>query len=579
MVNFGKCNANVAKELRAMISEVTRAFLQANPNLSQEDDREIVRVYMDMMREAFVDWNTAWGCVDMKKVDKQGLFAIRSTGGWGGIMYPKEFPIQALVDILAAKYKFVNLNMTSLNQVSTDTCELAVYVEDGPQQGIYSVDDTYKKKIVDSFIPACEEKVFGKIEKALKRLVPTVNRTKDVELIPVANGIFNIKTKQLLPFSPEFVFTSKCRIGYNQNASNVSFKDAFGVWDFESWILDIMSDVEEDKTALLYTMLFAIRPNTLNYKHMLWISDNEGNSGKGTCAKIVSNVVGQMAIKNLSLSGLLKDFMLADLPGKSLILGLDNEFKEYLDKNSNLIKLLSTKEEMTVDRKYRDPLTFKFTGGNLQLMNSWPKLSDKSDAMMRRWYALEFKKTFEGKENKAIKETYLEDKNVLEYILKRLLELEYKDELPETANSREALRKIRETNNPIYEFVEEVISTLPADWNVYPKQGLYALYVAWYKAKSYDVKFLQKPQGFVDDLAQALRHTGGWEYDAKKQMNTTTQEVQQRYIQTNVKWEAIEEYRPQEFWGDNQFENLPVSNRTGKVKTNFTPGCIVRVVA
>lgn len=585
MVKIGKWPQDVAKSQNAMIEAVTRGFLQENPHIESEDDSEIIRVYMDTMREAFVDWNTKWGTVDIKKSDASGLFVIRHNGGWGGIMYPKELPDFAVAELLRAKYKFVALDLTGDNGLATSMCALAIYAEDGEYEGIYVTDDDYKKKIFRRYAPSLSDQKFVQIEDLIRVNCPVVKRCDNPWLVPVRNGIWNAQTRTLMPFTSELVFTSKAQIAYNPNATNVTIQNPDGTsWDFESWIASVMSDVDEDKNALLYSMQFCIRPISTTHKSMLWISDNIGNSGKGTCAQIVEDILGAHTVKKVDLTSITEKFALYDLPYKSLLIGYDNDFKKLLE-DTNVLKLLATHEPVPVRQKFKDEIMARFYGENLQLTNSYPKLSDRSDSFLRRWWGLEFKKEFvesdgelppnadkSRKDKKYIKEDYLRRQEVLEYILKRLLEMDFLTELPTTENTKQVGRKILQRNNPLIDFVEEVINAIPDYWDKYPARALYLLYDVWYIVNKHDIRFKLKNQNFYDDLAQALRKNGKWEYCEYETLNANSDKMKQIY--DRLTWDVVAELQPADFRdtrGD--LHNLPINSKN-EFKTQ--KGCIVR---
>lgn len=53
----------------------------------------------------------------------------------------------------------------------------------------------------------------------------------------VHNGIFNFATKQLEPFTPDYVYLTKPKTDYNPSAKNVFIPNPDGtVWDFDSWL-------------------------------------------------------------------------------------------------------------------------------------------------------------------------------------------------------------------------------------------------------------------------------------------------------------------------------------------------------
>ena len=50
------------------------------------------------------------------------------------------------------------------------------------------------------------------VDDRVRSLAPRRERTIDPDLIPLGNGVFDYRTKQLMPFSPEYVITGKAAI-------------------------------------------------------------------------------------------------------------------------------------------------------------------------------------------------------------------------------------------------------------------------------------------------------------------------------------------------------------------------------
>ena len=74
-----------------------------------------------------------------------------------------------------------------------------------------------------------------------------------------------------------------------------------------------------------------------------------------------------------------------------------------------------------MNRKNRDPRDVLFNGFMVQCVNEIPRVRDKSESMLRRLLVIPFKKRFQGKERKYIKDDYLHRKDVLEYVLYHVL--------------------------------------------------------------------------------------------------------------------------------------------------------------
>ncbi len=108
------------------------------------------------------------------------------------------------------------------------------------------------------------------------------------ELLPVGNGILNKETKELHPFSPQYILTSKIATAYNPDVTPPTFG---GKFNFNDWLKEIACNDEEVITLLWQVMNEAINP--LQTRGKLVILTGSGNNGKGTFQDLLKNLVGE----------------------------------------------------------------------------------------------------------------------------------------------------------------------------------------------------------------------------------------------------------------------------------------------
>ena len=114
----------------------------------------------------------------------------------------------------------------------------------------------------------------------------------------------------------------------------------------------------------------------------------------------------------------------------------------------------------------------------VQCLNEMPRIKDKSDSFFRRQLFIPFNKCFTGAERKYIKHDYLHRTDVLEYVLYRVLHMTNYT-LSEPAACKAALEEYKEYNDPVRQFIEEIIPLL--SWDLVPYKFVFDLYVAWSK--------------------------------------------------------------------------------------------------
>lgn len=142
----------------------------------------------------------------------------------------------------------------------------------------------------------------------------------------------------------------------------------------------------------------------------------------------------------------------------------------------------------------------------VQCLNEMPKIRDKSDSFYRRQLFIPFSKCFTGQERKYIKHDYLHRKDVLEYVLHKVLHMDYYT-LSEPEACRLALDEYKEYNDPVRQFASEILPE--CKWDLLPYAFLYDLYRAWFKLTSLSGTIAGR-NTFISDLNKAVFGGGEW---------------------------------------------------------------------
>ncbi len=383
---------------------------------------------------------------------------------------------------------------------------IGVYNDDGPNAGIYDTSDRTLNHLIFKYNGAATAKDLEEVRHFLRELLDRKRRCMDQDLIAVNNGIFNYKTKVLEPFDPDKVFLTKSRVDYNPNAQNVVIHnpDDNTDWDVESWMSGLSNDA--DIVELLWQILGAIIRPFVRWDQCAWLYSASGNSGKGTLCELMRNLCGRGSYASISLSDFSKDFHLEPLIHSSAIIVDENDVGVYLDKVANL-KAVITNDVILINRKFKTPVSYQFFGFMVQCLNEYPRIRDTSESFYRRQLFIPFDKCFTGMARKYIKDDYLSRKEVLEYVLFKVLNMNYY-KLSEPAACRFVLEDYKEYNNPIQLFAEEMIQQTV--WGILPFTFLYDLYKAWFVQNSPSGK-IQGRNTFVkeiSDMAEAGKIPG-----------------------------------------------------------------------
>ncbi|MCM1296336.1 MAG: phage/plasmid primase, P4 family [Muribaculaceae bacterium] len=319
-----------------------------------------------------------------------------------------------------------------------------------------------------------------------------VSLNRDPDLIAVNNGIFDFKKKKLLDFSPKYVFLSKSNVDYRDAAPPLPVMPDDG-WDIESWMKDIA--VDQDVCQLLWESAGSILRPHVAWNKTIWLYSTAGNNGKGTFCELLRNLLGPDAYVSIPISDFAKDFALSPLIGKQAIITDENDVGLYIDKVA-IMKAVVTGDVITINKKYADPVNYRFRGMMVQCLNEYPRVKDKSDSFYRRQVFVPFEKCFTGKENKRIKNEYLRRQDVLEYVLHKLLHMDYYS-LSEPDACKLALADYKENNDPVRQFWAEFEDELV--WDLVPYPFLFDLYKAWYDQNFPRAQQISRP-AFINAL-------------------------------------------------------------------------------
>ena len=469
--------------LNGIIRGVNEDYLTMNPNLPEPE--KIEHEVLCMLRNQIRFFNSM----------VQSKERLKS---------PEVLPKISIAEFTLKKYRLVNVFFNGMKE--SDCGLLAIYMESGERAGTYSSDMDIIYKEILRFDNSITKKGMDEVIHLIKLKAPKVYPCSEKNLIAVNNGIFDFNTKTLMPFTPDKIFLSKVRVDYNPFAKNMFIhnNDDGTDWDVESWILDIMDD-KPDMAELIWQVIGAIiRPN-VKWGCACFMYSETGNNGKGTLCSLMRNLVGEGSYTSIPLADFGKDFMLEPLIHSTAVIVDENDVGTYLDKVGNL-KAVITGDVIQINRKFKQPLTFQFNGFMVQCLNELPRVKDKSDSWYRRQLFIPFTKCFTGAERKYIKQDYLKRTEVLEYVLYRVLHMDYEEfSVPEECKN--ALEEYKEFNDPVRQFMDEIMEQL--QWDLVPFTFLYDLYKSWH-AKSYPSGSIQGKNTFIKDVLNLIRESDTW---------------------------------------------------------------------
>lgn len=382
-----------------------------------------------------------------------------------------------IAQLLLHTHTIVNIAPTG-RMSNPDFDMLAIY-DDNPSSlthGTYLVNESAVTVFARQFNMDLSINDVKEIMAILREQASRRERAVDRDLIAVNNGIVDYKTKKLMPFTPEHIFLSKACIDYRPDARNPICHNPIDHtdWDVESWMSELSDDPEV--VELLWQIIGAtIRPY-VRWNKSAWFYSEQGNNGKGSLIELMRQLIGPMAYASIPLNDFSKDFALEPLTQASAILVDENDVGTFIDKAANL-KAIITNDVISINRKFRTPISYQFHGFMVQCLNEFPKIKDKSESFYRRQLFVPFTKCFTGAERKYIKNDYLTRQEVLEYVLWRVINMEDYYDFAETEATTLVLDEYKEFNDPIRAFWAEYKDLF--SWDLVPFPFAYDLYKKW----------------------------------------------------------------------------------------------------
>ena len=318
-------------------------------------------------------------------------------------------------------------------------------------EGIYTGQEAYINRAIAKLEHRFDPGKYTQVYKFLKTQLPFSPRLEDKNLIAVNNGIFNDVTKEYEYFNSNYFITSKLATKYNIHAIE-NYEAIRKDYDVDDWFLSIANGDEELVIVFWQMIKEAINPNYTREK--MAILYGEGNNGKGTFQAMLTNLIGIENISTLTPHDFSGEFKLEMLQGKVCNIG-DDISNKYLDDMSNLMSIV-TGDPVAVNRKGKSVITTRFKLFNIFSANRLPRVRNKSQGTYRRLLIVPFNADFNGAvQDRRIKDEYLKNEIVLEYILYKALHLEHFDRFTVPKVSENLLEEYKESNDYQYSFVKD----------------------------------------------------------------------------------------------------------------------------
>lgn len=345
-----------------------------------------------------------------------------------------------------------------------------------PESGIYEKNTLLIEELINIVEPQITERNIREVKSKLRIESKRLFLTNDPNLYALGNGIFDAKKHKLLAYSPKYVFTSKIAVNYNPDAQEPRFDN----WSFSKWINEDIAENKEDKIKLIWQTFKAVINSNYSYHSSVFLLDNaNGSAGKGTFEQLLQNIAGKNNYASIKLNQFEKDAVLATIVNKPLVIGDDNDPKKPIDSSENF-KSAATGDTIVINDKFEKVYSYKPTCLIVQSLNELPKFKDNTGANYRRIRVIKFNKHYiENADNRKIKDEYIYNKELLEWIVKKAIDVKIDGVMIRTKESNEILEQNKIDSDPFLQFVNEII--VPTDHGYKFQDTTYQVYKRWFE--------------------------------------------------------------------------------------------------
>jgi putative DNA primase/helicase len=287
------------------------------------------------------------------------------------------------------------------------------------------------------------------------------------ELLPCANGLLHLTTGHVYPSTPDY---------FNLNALPLAYDPSAGApAQWLAFLSTVWPNDPEAINALQEVFGYLLTPDTSQHKIFLIVGPRR--SGKGTIARVLTELIGQNNVAGTSFSSLAGRFGLQPLIGKTVAVMSDARLGRTADPGviaENLLRV-SGEDRVDVDRKGIAATTVRLYARFLLLTNELPRLADASGALASRFVTLVMTESFLGKEDPGLTARLLRElPGVLLWAIEGWRRLRARGYFLPPASSAQAAQDLADLGSPISAFIREECTVEPA-----AEVGVACIYQRW----------------------------------------------------------------------------------------------------
>lgn len=316
------------------------------------------------------------------------------------------------------------------------------------------------------------------------RLKKDYNTRRDILI--VKNGVVDLRTGELLDFSPEYYSTQAVvDINYNPKAGEAT--------RFLQFLDEIFAGDKELTEYVLRFLGYCLTGEVKESKFL--ICYGSGANGKSVLFNLIRDIMG-MYSDSMSTAGILKKRN-SDAPNTSVMKIRDTRMVtiDELQKNDELDTALvknitgGASEKINVREMYGRAQSFEFAFKLVMNTNFLPRLNWLDNAMNRRVVVIPFDVVFtDEKQDRSLPYKLQQEKEQILSLLIAKAKEYYENGLPEIPEaSKAAFKKATIADCPLKAYFDEEIDITQNSDDMIQAQRFYESYCAWCYAHDFQV--------------------------------------------------------------------------------------------
>ena len=196
-------------------------------------------------------------------------------------------------------------------------------------------------------------------------------------IVNLKNTRLDVRTGELLDFTPEEFETNRLPVNYTPNAYSE---------DLEKMLRKVFCN-DEKVIELFEEMVGYCLIRHCRY-HKAFMLYGSGSNGKSTILGLLKAFLGDNNHSAIELNRLSERFMTSQVENKLANIG--DDINSTVMRDTGTLKKLFSGDSLQVERKNQDPYTITPYATMIFSCNEIPKSRDKSDGLYRRWVFIPF---------------------------------------------------------------------------------------------------------------------------------------------------------------------------------------------